>query len=211
MSGFDPGGVAVHVGVVEREPVVGVDPGDGAAQVVGVETSKGKFSASTYLAAAGAWTASLLEETGIELGVTPVRGQMVLFKVMPGRLRRIVMNNGKYLIPRKDGHVLAGSTLEYVGFDKQTTEQGYQELLMAAFEMVPYLKDAAVVGHWAGLRPGSEDGVPIIDRHPTLQNLVICSGHFRNGIIIGLGSSRIAAALLSDMSAEISASPYRIK
>jgi glycine oxidase len=169
-----------------------------SGRVVSVETSIGEKSADNYLLAAGAWSATLLNDTDVPLDVEPVRGQIILFKTEPGRLRRIIMNNRKYLIPRKDGHVLAGSTLEYVGFNKEITDSAYQELWRAAVDMVPFLEHAPVVKQWAGLRPGSKDGVPTIDRHPEFENLVICSGHFRNGVILGLGSARLAAKLIND-------------
>jgi len=185
-----------------------------AGKVVSVETSDDKWSADNYLVAAGAWSGSLMKETGLTLEVVPVRGQMILFKTEPGRLRRIIMNNGKYLIPRKDGHIVAGSTLEYVGFNKETTDIGYQMLLQTAVNLAPFLQNAPVVAQWAGLRPGSVDGTPTIDRHPELDNLVICSGHFRNGVIIGLGSAQIAARLLQGKpikdAVRISLNPYRI-
>lgn len=186
-----------------------------AGKVVSVETREGKWSAENYLIAAGAWTGSILKDTGLSLDVEPVRGQMILFKTEPGRLRRIILNNGKYLIPRKDGHIVAGSTLEYVGFNKETTDVGCRQLMRSAVDIAPFLENVAVVSQWSGLRPGSTDGTPIIDRHPELNNLVICSGHFRNGVIIGLGSARIAAALLqykslrNDLTA--STNPYHIR
>ena len=108
------------------------------------------------------------------------------------------MNNRQYLIPRKDGHVLAGSTLEYVGFNKEITDSAYQDLWRAAVNMVPCLEHAPVVKQWAGLRPGSKDGIPTIDRHPEFENLIICSGHFRNGVILELGSARLAADLIEN-------------
>ena len=186
-----------------------------AGKVVNVVSREGKWSAENYLVAAGAWSATLLENTGLSLAIEPVRGQMILFKTEPGRLNKIIMNNGKYLIPRKDGHIVAGSTLEYVGFDKSTTEDACHLLMREAVSMVPFLEKIPVVSQWAGLRPGSTDGTPTIDWHPQLDNLVICSGHFRNGIIIGLGSARIAASLLQYRSRKKAArtpeNAYRVK
>mgnify|MGYP001817273571 FL=1 len=186
-----------------------------AGRVVNVVSREGKWSAGNYLVAAGAWSATLLEKTGLSLAIEPVRGQMILFKTEPGRLNKIIMNNGKYLIPRKDGHIVAGSTLEYVGFDKSTTEDACHLLMREAVSMVPFLEKIPVVSQWAGLRPGSTDGTPTIDWHPQLDNLVICSGHFRNGIIIGLGSARIAASLLQYRSRKQAArtpeNAYRVK
>lgn len=186
-----------------------------AGKVVNVETREGKWSAGNYLVAAGAWSAAVLEDTGLSLEIQPVRGQMILFKTDKGRLNRIIMSNGKYIIPRKDGHIVAGSTLEYAGFDKTTTDDACQLLMRQAVSIVPFLETIPVVSQWAGLRPGSADGTPTIDWHPQLDNLVICSGHFRNGVIIGLGSARIAASLLQDHSPRQAISsntnPYRIK
>lgn len=179
-----------------------------------IEAGNDRWNADNYLVAAGAWSASLLINTGLLLEIEPVRGQIILFKAEPDKLRRIILNNSRYLIPRRDGHVLAGSTLEYVGFDKMTTDTAYQELWSASVAVAPFLENVPVVNHWAGLRPSSSGGVPTIDRHPDIQNLVICSGHFRNGVIIGLGSARIAAALLmgdhSPISANQIVNPYRI-
>ena len=184
-------------------------------KVLYIESNNTRWSADSYLVAAGAWSASLLADTGLSLAVEPVRGQMILFKAVPDKLRRIILNNSKYLIPRRDGHILAGSTLEYVGFNKETTDSGYQDLWSAAVEIAPFLENTPVVSHWAGLRPGSSNGVPTIDRHPDLENLVICSGHFRNGVIIGLGSARIAAELLTGsdslQSNYQSRNPYRVQ
>ncbi len=180
-----------------------------------IEARDTKWLADSYLVAAGAWSTSLLKETGLTLDVEPVRGQMILFRASPGKLRRIILNNSRYLIPRRDGHILAGSTLEYVGFEKETTETAYNDLLTTAIDIAPFLKNVPIVSHWAGLRPGSVNSVPTIDRHPDLKNMVICSGHFRNGVILGLGSARIAADLLQgnkillpDNPAE---NPYRIQ
>jgi glycine oxidase len=184
-------------------------------KVLYIESSNTRWSADSYLVAAGAWSASLLADTGLSLAVEPVRGQMILFKADPDKLRRIILNNSKYLIPRRDGHILAGSTLEYVGFNKQLTDSGYQELWSAAVDIAPFLENTPVVSHWAGLRPGSSSGVPTIDRHPDLENLVICSGHFRNGVILGLGSARIAAELLTGSDSLKSnyqtRNPYRVQ
>ncbi|MEA1889900.1 MAG: glycine oxidase ThiO [Pseudomonadota bacterium] len=183
-------------------------------KVVYVETANAKWSADNYLVAAGAWTSTLLSDTGLSLDIEPVRGQMILFRAPPDKLHRIILNNSKYLIPRRDGHILAGSTMEYVGFENLTTDSGYQELWSAAVAIAPFLKNTPVVNHWAGLRPGSSNGIPTIDRHPDLDNLIICSGHFRNGVIIGLGSARIAAGLLTGSklptSESLTDNPYRV-
>ncbi|MEN6585232.1 MAG: FAD-dependent oxidoreductase, partial [Sulfuricella sp.] len=92
-------------------------------RITGIETSRGDFKAERYIVASGAWSGKLLGEHALNLDIRPVRGQMLLFKAEPGALRTIILREGFYLIPRLDGHILAGSTLEDVGFDKTTTEQ----------------------------------------------------------------------------------------
>lgn len=180
-------------------------------RISGVRTDRGYIAAGQVVVAGGAWSASLLAGMGLETGIEPVRGQMLLFEALPGVVRRIVMNAGHYLIPRRDGHVLAGSTVEYVGFDKSTTDAAHQLLYEAALRLVPALGDFPVVGHWAGLRPGNREGVPSIGAVPGIEGLFINSGHFRNGVVLGLGSARLLAEIMLKITTTIiDPDPYRV-
>ena len=145
---------------------------------------------------AGAWSGQLLNTIGTSLEVNPVRGQMILFMTQPGLISRIVLSNDRYIIPRRDGCVLVGSTVEHVGFNKSTTAIGLEELKYAAFELIPRLVDYSVEEHWAGLRPSSPNGVPYIGKHPTIEGLYINTGHFRNGIVLGLASAHLLADII---------------
>lgn len=156
-------------------------------------TPAGEVTGDVFVVAGGAWSALLLESTGLTLPVEPVLGQMILFKGPPGMVTRITLHYGHYLIPRRDGRVLVGSTLEHTGFDKRTTSAALNELKQAAFEIIPELASLPVEKHWAGLRPGSPDGVPVVGPHPTLDNLYVNAGHFRNGVILGPASARLLA------------------
>ncbi len=162
-------------------------------RVTGVETADGPVRAETVLIAAGAWSGNLLASTGLTLPVEPVRGQMILFRGEPGLVRRISLYEGHYVIPRRDGRVLTGSTLEYVGFDKQTTDEALEELRAAALQLIPALAGLDMEHHWAGLRPGSPDGVPFIGPHPRIEGLWVNAGHFRNGVVLGPASARLLA------------------
>jgi glycine oxidase len=166
------------------------------------------LSAAYYVVAGGAWSGELLEPTGIHLPIQPVRGQMILFKGAPGLVSRITLYQGRYAIPRRDGHVLFGSTLEYTGFDKQTTSAARRELTQAAVELLPRLGDLPIERHWAGLRPGSPDGTPLVGPHPEIDNLYINAGHFRNGVVLGLASARLLADLLLQGTPDVDSSPY---
>jgi glycine oxidase len=140
--------------------------------------------------------------------VHPVRGQMLLFKTKPGLIKRMVLEENRYVIPRRDGRVLFGSTIEEAGFDKSTTEQARTELSAIARERFPVLKDYPIEHHWAGLRPGSPAGVPYICRHPELENLYINAGHFRNGVVLGPASARLAADLIIGRKPVVDPVPY---
>lgn len=179
-----------------------------ADRVTAVCTPEDEIFGDYFIVASGAWTTGLLESTGLSLPIEPVRGQMILFKGPPGLVSRISLYRGRYVIPRRDGHVLVGSTLEYTGFDKQTTQQGLQDLKTSAFELIPDLARQPIVQHWAGLRPGSPDGIPVTGRHPELANLFINAGHFRNGVVLGPATARLLADQLSEQSPDIDPKPY---
>ncbi len=179
-------------------------------RVEGVETSCGRITAGSVVVAAGAWSSRLLAGLGYSLDVAPVRGQMILFRARPGVVSRIVLNQGRYLVPRRDGRVLAGSTLEYVGFDKTTTQEALAELSRAAIAMVPTLADYEIERHWAGLRPGSPCGVPYIGEHPRVQGLYVNAGHFRNGVVLGPASARLLADILLGRQPVLDPAPYAL-
>lgn len=177
-------------------------------RIAGVATAEGRLQADVYVVAAGAWTRSLLADNAAGLDIQPVRGQILLFKAPPGLLPCIVYRNGLYLVPRADGHILAGSTLEFVGFDKNTTEAAHAELLGFAQNLLPELDESAVAKQWAGLRPGSPKGIPTIARHPRHDNLYINSGHFRYGVTMAPASAEILARLVTGQGESLDPAPY---
>lgn len=165
-------------------------------KVSGVITSSGKLHASKVLLAGGAWSANLLKKIGFSLNVEPVKGQMLLFKAEPGVVNSIILSRDRYVIPRQDGRVLIGSTLEYTDFDKSTSLEARDALFKEAIDIIPALEQFEIEHHWAGLRPGSVDGVPYICAHPELEGLYINTGHFRNGIVLGPASARLMADII---------------
>jgi glycine oxidase len=165
-------------------------------QVKHVSTSRGDFRADTYIVTAGAWSKRLLGEYALHTDIKPIRGQMLLFKFDTPPLPHIVLQDGLYLIPRKDGHLLVGSTLEDVGFDKSTTETVRDSLMQRAINVLPSLRGMPIIKHWSGLRPASLGNIPTIGRHPNLQNLFINSGHFRYGVTMSPASVEV---LLNEM------------
>jgi glycine oxidase len=120
----------------------------------------------------------------------------------------MVLESNRYVIPRRDGRTLFGSTIEDVGFDKQTTKAARDELYRIATERFPILKQYPVEAHWAGLRPSSPAGVPFIGRHPQIDGLFINAGHFRNGIVLGPASARLLADLVLERPPILDPAPY---
>ncbi len=180
-------------------------------QALGVSTAAGKLLADSVVVAGGAWSRQILAEWGSDIHVEPVKGQMLQYQAEPGLLQRIVLAEGHYVIPRRDGLILAGSTLEHVGFDKIPTDEARQQLQASAEALVPALADFPVIKHWAGLRPGSPQGVPYIGSHPKLENLFVSAGHYRNGLALGPASARLLADLMLGRKPIVDPNFYKIK
>jgi len=174
-----------------------------------VTTATDSYSAAKVVIATGAWTNDVLQQTGFTLPIQPVRGQMLLFHPSKTILRRIVLTEGKYAIPRKDGRVVVGSTLERVGFDKSTTENAREQLSELAFRLVPALRQAELEKQWAGLRPGSPEGIPYIGELDAMPGLYINAGHFRNGLVLAPASARLLADILQQRTPVVDPSPYK--
>ncbi len=179
-------------------------------RVIGVKTTTEDMYADKVVICAGAWTSQLLKSTTPEPEIRPIRGQMLLFKTKPGIIKRIVLEENRYIIPRKDGRVLFGSTIEDVGFEKKTTQAARDELYTIATERFPILSKYSIEKHWAGLRPGSPAGVPYITAHPELPGLFINAGHFRNGVVLGPASARLCADLVMEREPMLPPEPYSL-
>jgi glycine oxidase len=165
-------------------------------RVVGVETEQGRRDAGRVLLAAGAWTDALLAPVGVRLGVQPVRGQIALLQTDRPGARPILMQGKRYLVPRLDGRVLVGSTEEDAGFDARPTAAAIAGLLAFAAGLVPALAGAVVERCWAGLRPGSPDGLPFLGPVTGCAGLYVAAGHFRAGLQLSPGSGLVLAEML---------------
>ena len=175
-----------------------------------VQTGRGRYRADQVVVCGGAWAASLLASVDVKLPVRPVKGQMIQFQAEPGLVRRVVLMDGRYVIPRADGRVLAGSTLEESGFDKSLSATARESLWASATRIVPALADCAVVHHWAGLRPGSPDGVPFIGAVPGFTNLHVNAGHYRNGLVLAPAATRLLVDELLGREPIVDPMPYRL-
>ena len=178
--------------------------------IQGVQTSQGEFTAGRVVIAGGAWSSLIMRQAGLELAVEPVRGQMIMFEARPGLLRHITMHGDYYLIPRQNGLVLAGSTLEYAGYNKETTQAARNMLMEKAISLVPALSDYKIIKHWAGLRPGTSAGIPFIGEHPGIRGLYVNTGHFRNGVVMAPASAQLLLDCMLERDSFTRFSPYTL-
>lgn len=168
-------------------------------------------SAGRYVVAAGAWTKSLLHPLGCFTDVHPVRGQILLLRCQDNPIRRILMVRKRYLVPRGDGLVLVGSTEEpEAGFEKQTTVEGIEGLAYFADSLVPGLIDAHREAAWAGLRPGSPDGLPFLGPVPGHDHVFAAVGHFRAGVQLSIGTAEVVTAWATGIPFPVSLDPFRL-
>ncbi len=184
-------------------------------RITNINTTLGQFSVNQLIISAGAWTGQLFRKlfpdiTGIAPKIAPVKGQMLIFDAVPETLRYMVLDEDQYLIPRRDGKILAGSTVEQDDFNKTTTANARDQLSEFALKLLPALKNYPIIHHWAGLRPGTEHGIPYIDKHPEISNLSINAGHFRNGLVMGPASAQLMADLILNRPTAIPPEPYKL-
>jgi len=181
-------------------------------RVVAVQARDGMlFSAAAFVVCGGAWTAGLLQGAATPaVPIRPVRGQMLLYRLAPGELPSIILAKGRYVIPRRDGYVLCGSTLEEVGFDKSTTDEARTSLMASAARLWPALGQQAPLQHWAGLRPGAPEGIPFIGAVPGCDNLWVNAGQFRNGLVLAPASARLLADQLLGRAPHVDPAPYQM-
>ncbi len=155
-----------------------------------------KVPALWTIIAAGCFSGTI-EGVSAYAPVKPAKGQMIALRADDLQIERVLWSEKIYLVPRNDGRILAGATVEYVGFDKRVTAGGIEKVLTAAIELAPGLKDARIEETWAGLRPDSADHLPILG--PTdLEGLVMATGHFRSGILLTPVTARLIREWITD-------------
>lgn len=193
---------------VEHQEVLGFSSQNGG--LVSFFSTYGEIPAAECVVATGAWAADLLRDTGITLPIRPVRGQMIAIQAKPQVISNVIVHEYRYIIPRRDGLILVGSTIEDVGFTKDTTQAARTELFAKATKLVPPLAACPIEYQWAGLRPGSPDDAPFIGEHPAIRGLFICAGHYRNGFATAPASARLIVDLMLKRKPEIDPRPYAL-
>ncbi|MGO9087123.1 MAG: glycine oxidase ThiO [Candidatus Sulfotelmatobacter sp.] len=185
------------------DPVTTVNLSDG--QISGVTTTKTSFLAPKVVNCAGAWSGKIGPHA---FPTRPVKGQMLCL-VMTSRalLKHVIRSPQAYLIPRSDGRLLVGATVEEAGFDKRTDPATIQRLHRAAISLVPKLADARILEDWAGLRPGTPDALPILGA-TTTPGYYAATGHFRDGILLAPITAEVMADVIEGRSPEYDLTPF---
>jgi glycine oxidase len=165
------------------------------------------LEADVVVVAAGSWTPLI---DGLPLGrtdVIPARGQVVELKCPRPPVERLIFGAGAYLVPRADGRVLVGSTLEFVGFTKAVTAKGVRDLLIAATRLIPGLEEAEVLRTWSNFRPYTKDHLPLLGK-TSVEGLLLASGHYRTGILLAPATAKIITALALGKRPALDLSPF---
>ncbi len=179
-------------------------------QVVGVLAGDRRLAASQVCICSGAWARLHLEQIGMPTGIMPVRGQMVLYHCTQPLLQRIVNEGNRYLVPRGDGRLLAGSVEEEVGYRIETTDDAIAQIRGWAEGVLPQLKTCEVESQWAGLRPGSYDGFPYLGSVPGISQLFVAAGHYRSGLHLSCATAQIMADCMQGQASPIDLRPFRV-
>jgi glycine oxidase len=191
------------VDVSTGEEVLRLDVAEGRA--VGVTTRKTSFHAERVVNCAGAWAGQIAPHS---FPTRPVKGQMLCL-LSPRRdlLKHVIRAADVYLIPRSDGRIIVGATVEEAGFDKRTEISAIQRLHRAAIEFVPELRQARIFEDWAGLRPGTPDALPILGATET-PGYYVASGHFRDGILLAPITAHVMAEIIAGSNCEYDLGPF---
>jgi len=168
-----------------------------AGRVVGVQAGTSQIPSAGVLLSAGAWSSQIHHQDRPIVDVRPVRGQIVLLKCTQRPFDPVVESRRCYLVPRRDGHVLLGATVEPdAGFSTRVTAAGINTLIRAGLDLATGLADASVVTMWAGLRPDTPDHHPFIGPVPGVEGLIAATGHYRNGILLAPVTAQIVTDLV---------------
>jgi glycine oxidase len=160
-------------------------------------TDHGEIAADRFVITAGAWSDQLLRSAGQACEVVPVRGQIALLSPSPVRIAHVFERGKRYLVPRRDGRILIGSTEELTGFEKGNTQTAIDDLRKFAAQICPALSDVPLETCWSGLRPQAARGRPYIGAVPGFQNLLVATGHFRAGLHLSPVTAEIICRLVN--------------
>tara|TARA_R110002095_G_scaffold205221_2_gene188463 strand:- start:459 stop:1538 length:1080 start_codon:yes stop_codon:yes gene_type:complete len=178
--------------------------------IVAVKANGQELKANEYIICGGAWSAELIPQNAEKPDILPVKGQMICFPPTTLPDPCMVMDGNRYIIPRKDGRIVVGSTREQTGFDASTSQQAFKDLRDFAQELFPALSGIEPDAHWAGLRPAAPDSIPYICRVEPYRNLSLNAGHYRNGIVTAPASAELMVDILLNRPGKVDRSAYQL-
>ncbi|MCA9133376.1 MAG: glycine oxidase ThiO [Planctomycetales bacterium] len=196
------------VQLIEAAAMESLEIAGGAVE--GVTTARGRITAEQVCICSGAWARLALEQLNIANGILPVRGQIVLYRCPQPPIHSVINEGHRYLVAREDGHLLAGSVEEEVGYHIHTTAEALAQIRGWAEQILPSLKQCPVEKCWAGLRPGSFDGLPYLGRVPGIDNLFLAAGHYRNGLHLSCATAVVLANEMLQLPNDIDLHPFRV-
>lgn len=168
-------------------------------RIIGIQTSRGFIATEQVVIAGGAWSSLLASDIALpDLRIKPVRGQMLCFEANPQISRHVIYSPRGYIVPRRDGRLLAGSTTEHAGFEKRVTAAGIHSILSAALEISPRISSLPMTDSWAGLRPRAADTLPVLGPCAEIAGIFYATGHYRNGILLAPVTGELIARALVD-------------
>ena len=179
--------------------------------IISARTQAAPLKARHFCVCSGAWSAKLMGKLGVALAVEPWRGQLLIWQTPQPMFSRVINEGLRYFVPRQDGVLLAGATVEDVGFDLRTTQDAMDELTEFSVQILPELAGRKPKRAWSGLRPKTPDGCPYMGRVPGFANLSVCAGHFRSGLHVSPASAVFMAQLLLDDTPPFDVSPFRVQ
>jgi glycine oxidase len=166
------------------------------------------LDADIVVIAAGSWSDSLRGLEDDHVAIHPVRGQIICFEGRPGLINPPVFSQRGYLVPRRDGRLLAGSTMEETGYNRSVTMAGMEKIVTGAIAMVPSLANVTFREAWAGLRPATQDLLPVLGASPSIPNVIYATGHFRSGILLSALTGEVIADLAIGRTPAIDLTPF---
>ena len=176
-------------------------------KVIGTVVNGETIYADKFVIAAGCWSGSLTALLDFPMSIVPAKGQIVLLESMPPLIQRTIDGLGIYIVPRSDGKILLGATVEFVGYDKAPSVDGVKQMIDAAVAIIPEISHNTFVQTWAGLRPYYKNG-PCLGLLPDYDNVVLASGHYKNGILLAPITGKLIAELLTTGKTSLSLKPF---
>jgi len=179
-------------------------------RVVAVKSKTKTWAADQFCFTAGPWTSQLCDSIQLDLPMQPVKGHIVLYKLDQQQFVPVINEGSRYLVPREDGHVLAGSTIQETDFDDSIDPSEIDGLKTWASSVLPVLDESKVVDCWAGLRPGTFDGFPYMGKIPGMQNVWVSTGHFKAGLQLSPACAVAMADVMEEKKPEVDLTPFSL-